>query len=1225
MPPVAAPPSLEDLTKYISPEKLDQPCSDKHLGEIALSLTGWQFIAPFLGLSEVDEHEIVCLYQNNLVMQNIAMLRKWRTSCGHNATYTKLARVLLDCGKADLACKVCRLAPLTESNNISETEPTSSRNSEDCRMSLKEFLKNVPCEKLNLPCTNAHLKKIALLMTTDWQSIAPLLGITEAVEDEISCCRTVMRQKIAMFRRWKNRLGPKAKYQKLLKVFWELQHKDMCTRIVQILHPSSHDSGDSDSSSEDDETAEDKTQPESYSDYLRGRYKVQIPTFFSVQWPPTPTRKVFNLSMIQKETMNYGYSDDDELTRLMLRGNLKEILHRHTPVNLENIFKCDKGGRKVILIEGAPGAGKSTLAWDICQKWGSRDLFQQYRTVIYIQLRDPSTHSATTFADLIPAKNQKMASDTLTDLESCNGRDTLFVLDSWDELPLSLHIGTGSLFERLICYPERLNVHLSSIIVTSRPIASGDLQQYILSRIEIVGFTPTELKQYFSEVLDNSETLQKLQDHLKERPVIEASCYLPLNAAIVVHLFRTLNHSLPDTLHGVFTSLVLSCIIRDVKKGSFQLLESIDISSLDNLPPDIQQHFKNICSLAYHGVIQNKATFSAEDLQSFNLPVELTTLSLIQGAQSFTAFRKCICYNFLHLSVQELLAAYHISKMPPEQQVKVFQNLFGNPRFTVVFQFYAAFTKLQTEGIGDILASTVQREQEKYSSERTLLVDLLHCLYEAQDLSLCRFVTSQLNGVLDLSGSTLSPVDCLSVGYFLTSVCLSTSGRFKAVLLDCSLDDYRVSLLTKEISKHCHCIDTGSGSAMGSGCLEVDLDDNNITGVGMYSLGELIRSSSMIVSLNLERCESVQEGEDGLYHLSNALMTNTSLIELRLGTVKVTDRSGEALSKMLCTNQSLKTLTFWSLSDYGAYYIAQGLSQNCSLEQLEVCVGITSLGARYLGIALTVNNSLKVLTFSGEESNAFCSITGSGAARLASSLTVNTALEELNLSGNEVGDIGATQMGCVLRHNHTLKKLGLSGCGITDIGLQALAHGLEGNDSLEELDLVGNKVGDTGATHIGYTLRHNHTLKRLDLVFCEITDIGSQELADGLEANDSLEELNLVGNEVGESGAIHIGYALRHNHTLKKLDLRRCEITDIGLQALVHGLEGNDKLEELDLRWNKVGDTGATHIGYALRHNHTLKKLVLGYCELTDIGLQELAHGFEANDSLEELNLHGGE
>ena len=116
-------------------------------------------------------------------------------------------------------------------------------------------------------------------------------------------------------------------------------------------------------------------------------------------------------------------------------------------------------------------------------------------------------------------------------------------------------------FEKLIRYPESLNLHLSTLLITSCPIASGKLQPLVSSRIEIVGFTKSEVKEYFDNALGGSDFVQKLQDQLAERPVIEAACYLPLNAAIVAHLFLDYQ-TLPSTLHGVFTSLVVSCITR---------------------------------------------------------------------------------------------------------------------------------------------------------------------------------------------------------------------------------------------------------------------------------------------------------------------------------------------------------------------------------------------------------------------------------------------------------------------------------------------------------------------------------------------------------------------------------------------------------------------------------------------------------------------------------------
>ena len=63
-------------------------------------------------------------------------------------------------------------------------------------------------------------------------------------------------------------------------------------------------------------------------------------------------------------------------------------------------------------------------------------------------------------------------------------------------------------------------------------------------------------------------------------------------------------------------------------------------------------------------------------------------------------------YNFIHLSIQELLAAYCISKMKEIEQVKVFQTLLGEPQFSTVLQFYAGLTKLTNQGVRNIITGT---------------------------------------------------------------------------------------------------------------------------------------------------------------------------------------------------------------------------------------------------------------------------------------------------------------------------------------------------------------------------------------------------------------------------------------------------------------------------------------------------------------------------------------
>ncbi len=112
--------NLGDLLRDVPPQQLDQPCSDEHLRDIALSITEWQTIAPFLELSEVDEEEIKCKYPHLLIRQNLGMLRRWRESFGSRATYRKLAEVFWRVGK------VARVEQISTLLEAKDTVPEES-------------------------------------------------------------------------------------------------------------------------------------------------------------------------------------------------------------------------------------------------------------------------------------------------------------------------------------------------------------------------------------------------------------------------------------------------------------------------------------------------------------------------------------------------------------------------------------------------------------------------------------------------------------------------------------------------------------------------------------------------------------------------------------------------------------------------------------------------------------------------------------------------------------------------------------------------------------------------------------------------------------------------------------------------------------------------------------------------------------------------------------------
>ena len=243
-----------------------------------------------------------------------------------------------------------------------------------------------------------------------------------------------------------------------------------------------------------------------YADQMRGYYRAAIPQCFSLTWPPPPTHKVFNLSMISHDQYNYGRGYD-ELVRLLYLGNVAEIMTKKLNVELKNLFELDSAKRKVVLIEGAPGAGKSTLAWHICQKWEAGELFQEFKLVVFVQLRDPAIQSAESLADLFPAQLKSVAREVVSRIETKGGEGLLFVLDGWDEFPPGLR--GNELIKILIRNPSKIAMPSSTLLITSRPIASGDLHYYASNRAEIIGFKQAEIKLYFKEVL-NSETNKQL-------------------------------------------------------------------------------------------------------------------------------------------------------------------------------------------------------------------------------------------------------------------------------------------------------------------------------------------------------------------------------------------------------------------------------------------------------------------------------------------------------------------------------------------------------------------------------------------------------------------------------------------------------------------------------------------------------------------------------------------
>ena len=695
-----------------------------------------------------------------------------------------------------------------------------------------------------------------------------------------------------------------------------------------------------------------------YGSYLKKQY---VEVLFTQQvsankWLPSPTQKIFNLAIIKKEKIQRGRIDD-EFVHKTIRGQVDDILLEKSPIELKDMFKNIEGERKLILIDGAPGSGKSTLTVHICQQWGREELFNEFTIVILVQLRDPRVQSAQSITDLLPCESRSIAEEVAAEIMAVKGSGILWILDGFDELPS--HLQKDSIISTLIRpkFYQKNPLPKTAVIVTSRPISSGDLCTVVSSRIEVLGFTAEEQRLFFTECLNNdTKAVEALMERLSSNPAMEGSCYLPLNASIVAHLYLA-NGSLSSTIYGIFSSLVQHCLSRYLheRQGVSQTLASFE--SFNELPNELQSSFKQLCKLAFTGARDNKVTFSSSDIEALGSSDEICELGLLQAVPSIVSYGRSVYHNFLHLSVQEMLAAVHISRMPASEQISTFDSMFNDAsaRFSAVLQFYAAITKLRTSrpllslvprflrpipaSICDLVREIVQKDSW------ALLVSLLNCLYEAQDTDLCRYVGEQLRDTVSFldrfSGSvselelfmSLLPQDCLSIGYFLASIAVSYKGRFSVDLRHCHLSDTGVKILMQSL---CRNLDPHSEI---SGHLHMIIWCNEITGVGASYIAEALRTTRTLRKLDLWRNPI---GDKGLQYIAEALTTNTSLTVLSLDNcrLRITEESGPALTEMLQRNKTLRKLNLSfneAISDNAASFIIEGLKKNTTLKILDLC------------------------------------------------------------------------------------------------------------------------------------------------------------------------------------------------------------------------------------------------------------------------------------------------
>ncbi|XP_054878246.1 NLR family CARD domain-containing protein 3-like [Poeciliopsis prolifica] len=697
--------------------------------------------------------------------------------------------------------------------------------------------------------------------------------------------------------------------------------------------------------------------------------------------------------------------------------------HRpETTIRQEDIFKVPPGRDqpiRTVMTKGVAGIGKTVLTQKFTLDWAEDKAHQN------IQFIFPFT-----FRELNVLKEKKFSLVELVHYffsetkEICSFEhfQVLFIFDGLDEsrLPLDFHnkeiltdATESTSVDVLLTNLIRGKLLPSALLwITTRPAAANQIPpQCVGIGTEVRGFNDPQKEEYFRKRFRDEKQASRIISHMKTSRSLHIMCHIPvfcwITATVLEDVLETREGGeLPRTLTEIYIHFLV--VQTKVKKVKYDGGAETD----PHWSPESRKMIKSLGKLAFDQLQKGNLIFYESDLTECGIDIRAASVYSGVFTQIFKEERglhqdKVFC--FVHLSVQEFLAALHVHltfinsgvNLMEENPPAFLSKFFNNSNISVLHQravdqalqspnghldLFLRFLlglSLQTNQrlLQGLLTHTGSRSQtnqetveyikemisENVSGEKS--INLFHCLNELNDRSLVEEIQQSLSSG-SLSTDKLSPAHWSALGFILVS-----SGK------DLDVFDLKKYSASEEVLLRLLPVVKASNKTLLSGC--------NLSERSCEALSSVLSSqSSSLRELDLSN-NNLQDS--GVKLLSAGLKSpNCNLETLRLNGCNLSERSCEALSSVLSSqSSSLRELDLSNnnLQDSGVKLLSAGLqSPNCNLE---------------------------TLSLSG------CLVSEEGCASLASALTSNPShLKELDLSYNHPGDSGVKLLSAGLKDPH---------------------------------------------------------------------------------------------------------------------------------------------------------------------------------------------------------------
>ena len=765
------------------------------------------------------------------------------------------------------------------------------------------------------------------------------------------------------------------------------------------------------------------------------------------------------------------------------------------------------GKRKVTLIEGDPGSGKTTLTLQICKQWAEGELLPNcFLILMPLRCYELLTNANDLF-ELFEKLGCPLPGMKEYALQN-NGKGLVLILDGWDELPNQLQ--TKSLFSDIV-FSENSMFHFSTIIVTSRPSCSEKIAKVLQQRnahYEILGFSPHNSELYITRYFNNDlQSAKLLIDMLKGREYLRRHFYIPITVAIMCFVYsHSKDGEIPETLSKLYEHFVLLYIRFNVPDTCRKDIK--EFNTLSDVPKILKPLFGKLCKTAYDMLRDKKLVFDEDmlgitnsDLKNLDLdPQQFDGLGLLHVEYFPTKWATTKrSYSFIHRAVQELLAAIFILDTVNISDI-LDKHFYKGSYLINMFPFL--FGLVSKELLRPLAGKLIQIFNKSNRNDK-LLSSILYCLFEAHDETLCREFGQVFSEKRHIKVSLRTLLDYHYACYFIT-VC-----GIKRLNVTMHMEFGNADL-------HCEIIAKYLNTSTDIASFYFNALTSKLSHKGMEHFAKALSSQPNILSVKLV----IGSGEPGCVSIlcDSICKHNTQITYLQLD-INMTENDLESIGSVL-TTLSLESLYVHPLHSpsEGMYldsslFFCKGLCETKLLHTLYFWWRLSQADSKVFGNIISQNCSLKILCITVATADCLDPI--------LNGLSSNTSITTFKAWPNKTGASNTLGLQCDLEKclilNHSLNIIDFASSDLpiwyvswSPTQVCSICTGLCANTTVVTLDVTGCYI-DTDACHaVCDMLSQNTTLQHLFLNPVHLEKQQAIAMIDSCRANATLGLLSLV-------------------------------------------------------------------------------------------------------------------